>query len=97
MNATLAVLLMAVVTYGPRLLGFALSGRDISPFWLRFLEFVPIAVFSALIVPALPGGQGELNVRLVAAALAGLVMWRVRNLWLGIAVGMAAFWLFRAL
>ena len=88
---------MALVTYGPRLLGFSLSKRDVSSFWLRFLNFVPIAVFAALVVPGLPGDQGELDIRVLAAALAGLVMWRVRSLWLGIAVGMAAFWLLRLL
>ena len=88
---------MALVTYGPRLLGFSLSKRDVSGFWLRFLNFVPITVFAALVVPALPGNQGELDIRVLAAALAGLIMWRVRSLWLGIAVGMAAFWLLRLL
>lgn len=97
MSATMVILLMALVTYGPRLLGFSLAGRDVSGFWLRFLNFVPIAVFTALVVPALPGDQGELGIRVLAAVLAGLVMWRVRSLWLGIAVGMAAFWLLRFL
>ena len=97
MNATLVILLMALVTYGPRLLGFVLSGRPVAGFWLRFLHFVPISVFGALIVPALPGEEGDLGVRLVAASLAGLVLWRVRSLWVGIAVGMAAFWLLRLL
>lgn len=97
MSATWTILFMALVTYGPRLLGFSLSRRDVSGFWLRFLNFVPIAVFAALVVPALPGGRGELDIRVVAAGLAGLVMWRVRSLWLGIAVGMTAFWLLRLL
>ena len=97
MNATLTILLMALVTYGPRLAGFALSGRRVSGFWLRFLHFVPITVFAALIVPALPGNEGEVSVRLVAATLAALALWRVKRLWLGIAVGMGVLWLLRAL
>ena len=97
MNATVTILLMAAVTYVPRVLGFSLSRRDVSGFWLRFLNFVPIAVFAALVVPALPGDQGELNIRLLAASLAGVLMWRVRSLWLGILVGMAAFWTLRLL
>ena len=91
---------MALVTYGPRLAGFALSGVRLPSFWLRFLHFVPITVFAARIVPALPGdapSDDETGVRLVAAALAALALWRVGRLWLGIAVGMGSFWLLRAL
>ena len=97
MSATLVIVLMALVTYGPRLAGFALSGVRLPGFWLRFLHFVPITVFAALIVPALPGEEGEVGIRLVAAALAALALWRVERLWLGITVGMGVFWLLRAL
>ena len=95
MSITLTLIFMALVTYGPRLAGFALSGRSVSSFWRRFLHFVPIAVFAALITPALPGNSGEVEVRLVAALVASLVIWYRRSLWLGIAVGMGAFWLLR--
>lgn len=97
MSATLVIVLMALVTYGPRLAGFALSGANISGFWLRFLHFVPITVFAALIVPALPGDEGEVGIRLAAAVLAALALWRLKQLWVGIAVGMSVFWLLRAL
>jgi branched-subunit amino acid transport protein len=96
-NDTLIILGMALVTYVPRLLGFALSELKVSSFWLRFFRFIPISVFAALVVPALPGDQGELNIRLLAAALAAVVIWRVRSLWIGILVGMLAFWLLRLL
>ena len=96
MTATVTILLMALATYLPRLAGFALSGRRVSSFWLRFLRFVPIAVFAALITPAL-SSNGETSVRLAAAAIASLVIWRVQSLWLGIVVGMGAFWFLRAL
>ena len=97
MSATLVIVFMALVTYGPRLAGFALSNVRVSGFWLRFLNFVPIAVFAALIVPALPGNEGEVGIRLVAAALAALALWRLKRLRVGIAVGMSVFWLLRAL
>lgn len=93
---TLTILLMAAVTYGPRLLGLSLSGLELPPFWLRFLQFVPVAVFAALVVPALPSG-GETPVRLVAAVVAALVFWRMRSLWLGLLVGMTVFWGLRAI
>lgn len=92
----LTILLMAAVTYGPRLLGLSLSRLELPPFWLRFLEFVPVAVFAALVVPALPN-EGETSIRLVAAGVAALVLWRVRSLWLGLLVGMTVFWGLRVL
>lgn len=86
---------MAVVTYIPRYLGLRLSGRKVSPFWLRFFAFVPVAMFPALITPALAGDNGEGGARLLAALLAALASWRLGQLWVSIAVGMAAFWLLR--
>jgi branched-subunit amino acid transport protein len=97
MTPTVTILLMALVTYLPRLAGFVLSGREVSPFWLRFFRFVPISVFAALIFPALPGSSGEGSIRVLAATLAALAIWRLKNLWVGIVVGMSAFWLLRIL
>jgi branched-subunit amino acid transport protein len=97
MTPTLTILLMALVTYLPRLAGFVLSGREVSPFWLRFFRFVPITVFAALIFPALPGSSGEAGIRMIAAALTALAIWRLKSLWIGIVVGMGAFWLLRLL
>jgi branched-subunit amino acid transport protein len=70
---------------------------ELPPFWLRFLHFVPIAVFAALVTPSLQGSRGEGGIRVVAAALAAFTAWRTRQLALAIAVGMAAFWLLRLL
>jgi branched-subunit amino acid transport protein len=95
MSPTVTILLMALVTYLPRLAGFLLSGRNVSPFWLRFFRFVPITVFAAIIFPALPGSSGEVNIRLIAATLAAMAIWRLKSLWIGIVVGMGSFWLLR--
>jgi branched-subunit amino acid transport protein len=97
MNPTLTILFMALVTYLPRLAGFVLSGRNVSAFWLRFFRFVPITVFAALIFPALPGASGEAPIRIIAALLATLAIWRLKSLWIGIVVGMGAFWVLRVL
>jgi branched-subunit amino acid transport protein len=85
---------MVAVTFGSRLAGLLVRMR-LPPFWLRFLHFVPISVFAALVTPSLQGSRGEGGIRLAAAALAGLAAWRTRQLGLAIAVGMAAFWLLR--
>lgn len=73
-------------------MGF-LSKMRVSSIVQQTLRFVPIAVLSALIAPALfsPGGSLEIsvsNVRLIAGILAILVAWRTRNVLLTIGVGM---------
>jgi branched-subunit amino acid transport protein len=85
---------MVGVTFGSRLAGLLVRMR-LPPFWLRFLHFVPISVFAALVTPSLQGSRGEGGIRIAAAALATAVAWRTRQLALTIAVGMAAFWLLR--
>lgn len=85
---------MVAVTFGSRYAGLA-RRTDLPDLWIRFLHFVPIAVFAALITPSLEGGRNEWGIRLVAAAAAALAVWRTRQLWAGIAVGMTVFWLLR--
>ncbi len=85
---------MCAVTFGSRLVGLSLR-TALPPFWLRFLRFVPIAVFAALIVPEIPGSSGETGIRVVSALLAALVAWRTRQLWLTVLVGFGIFWLFK--
>ena len=94
MTFWLTVAGMVGVTFGSRYAGLA-RRTDLPDFWVRFLHFVPIAVFAALVTPSLEGDQGEWGIRLVAAAAAALAVWRTRQLWAAIAVGMAVFWLLR--
>ncbi len=106
MNATLSlgltILGMGFVTYAIRLSLIALLGRvQIQPFVRRALRFVPPAVLSAIIFPELLRAGGTLdvsfgNARLLAGACAALVVWRTKNVFLSIAVGMAALWLIQA-
>ena len=85
---------MAVVTFGSRFAGLALR-VELPAFWIRFLHFVPIAVFAALVSPSIEGPRGEWPIRVAAAMFAAVAAWRTRQLWVAIAVGMAAFWLLR--
>lgn len=85
---------MVAVTFGSRLAGLTLRA-PLPPFWLRVLQFVPVAVFAALVTPALEGGRGEGGIRLVAAVVVALAAWRTRNLGIALLAGMAAFWLLR--
>ena len=56
---------MLAVTFGSRLAGLLVRMR-LPPFWLRFLHFVPIAVFAALVTPSLEGSRGEGGIRVAA-------------------------------
>ena len=88
---------MALVTFGVRYSVLVLVGRMPLPQPIvRALRFVPPAVLTAIIVPAvlLPhGDQIDLrlnNEYLVAAVIAALVAWRSRNVLLTIVIGMLA-------
>ena len=97
MNEVLLVAGMALVTFGVRYSVLVLVGRMPLPQPIvRALRFVPTAVLTAIIVPAvlLPHGDridlGLDNAYLVAALVAALVAWRSRNVLLTIVIGMLA-------
>jgi branched-subunit amino acid transport protein len=98
MNPLLIILGMALVTFSVRYLPLTASGRIPLPESLRkSLEFVPIAVLAAIIVPTVvfPGGDHlELtwqNPYLVASLAAGIISWRTKNLLMTILLGMGVF------
>ncbi len=94
MTFWLALAGMVAVTFGSRYAGLALRS-ELPAFWVRFLHFVPIAVFAALVTPSLAGDRGEGEIRMVGALATVLVAWRTRSLGLSIAAGVIAFWLLR--
>lgn len=94
MTFWLTVAGMLAVTFGSRVVGLTMR-TELPLFWLRFLHFVPIAVFAALVTPSLEGPRGEGEIRIVAAVVAALMAWRTRNLGIALAVGMTTFWLLR--
>ncbi len=104
MNEFWLIFGMMLVTFGVRYPVLALVGRLRLPeVVLRALRFVPPAVLSAIIFPAVfyPDGErlmlGLDNPRIIAVIIAGLVAWRVKNLLLTIVVGMVALWVFQVL
>ena len=90
------ILAAAAVTYVTRLSGFALGRWHMPRALDLFLGYVPVAVFATLIVPGLGFGTEEMPYRLLGAVAAGLIVARTSQLWAGLAVGMAAYWLARA-
>jgi branched-subunit amino acid transport protein len=89
------IIIIGLLTLGLRLSFMAFMGKmQVLPIAQSALRFVPIAVLSALIAPALFFKSGSLdlslsNTRLVAGILAILVAWRTKNVLLTILSGMA--------
>lgn len=89
---------MALVTFAIRYPVLAMSGRiKLSPQFLQILSYVPPAVLTAIVVPAvlMPTGDQVLfsytNARLVGAIAAVLAGFWYKNLLLTIVVGMIIF------
>jgi len=87
------VLAVAAVTYLTRAPGFYLGSRTVPHSVDRFLAYVPVAAFAALIASGMDAGNTDLPPRLVGLATAAVVALLFRQLWAGIAVGMAGFWI----
>ena len=102
-NEWLIILGMTIVTILPRYGVLALLGRvELPKPVFRALKFVPPAVLSAIILPALLLKDDKLyialdNSYLVAGIFSGVVAWRTRNLLLTIVLGMAAMLIYRAI
>jgi len=86
---------MGLVTYIPRLLpAWFLRGKTLHPFIEAWLNYVPVAVLAALLLPSLLVADGQFNLQwsnlyLWAALPAGLVAWKTRSMFATILVGMA--------
>lgn len=102
MSSTTAWLIILGVAAGTYLLraSFIQAWRWISvPTELeRALNYVPAAVFAALVLPAVTVVDGSIdiapdNLRLLAALLAALVAWHSRNVLLTLGTGMGGLWL----
>lgn len=103
MNEPLLILGMAAVTFGVRYPVLAIFSRVQFPdVVIRALRFVPVAVLTAIVVPALMMPEQTLNLTLQNAYLiAGIisvgVAWYTKKLLPTIVIGMGLFLLWRAL
>jgi branched-subunit amino acid transport protein len=98
-NEALLVAGMALVTFAIRYPVLALLGKIPLPEPVfRALRYVPAAVLTAIIIPAVVIGQDShldlrlTNAYLVAGLVSALVAWRTRSLLLTIVLGMLALW-----
>lgn len=101
MNEWSLIACMAAVTYLPRYLPMGLAGRTRLPASLeRALDFVPIAVLTAIVAQASLVRDGAIdpgpgNFHALAALAAFLVALGTRRLFLTILAGLACFLLLR--
>ena len=101
MNEATLIFGMFLMTFSVRYLLFAVAGRVHFPEWLSTaLGFVPPAVLTAIIVPAVLMPQGNLwisfsNPWLLASIIAAIVALVRKDLLTTIVIGMLAFMLLR--
>ena len=94
-----ALAVAGLLTFATRLSFVLLLSRvAVPPLLVHGLRFVPPAVLSAIVASEIfvRDGARDLslgNLRLIAGALAALVAWRTRNVFLTIGVGMATLWI----
>jgi branched-subunit amino acid transport protein len=102
LNIWLLMLVGGLITFGIRLSFIFLLEKVKTPDWFkRALRFVPPAVLSAILLPALVQRNNTLdfsfrNPQLLAGLAAVLVAWRTRNVLLTIAAGLAALLILQA-
>ena len=96
MNDWILILGMMVVTFGPRYLPIALAGKfHIPPLLQQALDFVPIAVLTAIIAQTSLVHDGELHLAfdnhyLYGLIAAGFTAWLTKHTFLTIIVGLTA-------
>ena len=103
LHAVLLIGGMTLVTFGARYPVLAIVSRVKLPERVfKALRYVPTAVLTAIVVPAVLMPDGKLTItpgseHLVGTIAAGLIAWRTRSLLLTIGIGMAVFLVWRLL
>jgi branched-subunit amino acid transport protein len=99
----LTMLGMMAVTYGPRLVPiWFLSSRALPSLVVAWLRYVPVAVLSAMLFPALFVRSGQLdmglgNLFLWAAVPTFVIAWKQRSLFGAVVAGMVVIAVARAM
>ncbi len=98
-NIFLLILCMGAVTYLPRFLPlFFLSRKRLPPWLTTWLDLIPVAILSSLILPALVTGGSPRHLDIVKPELAAAVptlifALKTRSLGGTVVVGMGIYWL----
>jgi len=102
MTLWLTIIIIGLLTYAIRLSFILFFSRiDIPALLQRALRFVPMAVLSAIVFPALFLPKGTLalsysNARLIAGIVAVIIAWRTKNVLVTLVVGMGTLYLVQA-
>ena len=98
----LLIFAVGAITYTARVSFIALfARRDMPPLLAEALKHVPVAMLTAIVVPAvafMPAGVLRLdigNAKLIAALVAGAVAWWTKSAVATIVVGMGVLWAVR--
>ena len=103
MNDVIMILGMVAVTFGVRYPPLAIISKlDLPENVIRALQYVPVAVLTAITIPAIimPDGTidiGISNAYFYAGIFTIVVAWRTKNLLLTIILGMLFFFVWRIL
>lgn len=82
---------MALVTYLPRMLPLVLlSDLELSPFWRRFLHFIPPAALTALTFPSIMTATESSAIALAGGLVALISAWFKVNLLLTVLAAISA-------
>ena len=84
-------------TYGSRVAGFYAGSHDLSDRARRVLAYVPIGAFASIVTLGFTERTSELDARVPAAFMAGILAYRGRPLWLSLVTGLATYGLIRLL
>jgi len=92
---------VGALNYASRLSFIALfARRSMPPLLARALRYVPAAMLAALIVPMVAAPFAtplDVNPKVPAAAIAGIVAWFTRSSLKTMVAGMAALWILQAI
>jgi branched-subunit amino acid transport protein len=97
----IAIIGMAAVTLATRAAGLVVTGLTLPAWVQRWLGHVPVAVFTALVVPALlvrnatSGPELAAGPGLAAGLVGAVAAWRSRSVIATIVAGLATFWALR--
>ena len=88
------VILMALVTYIPRLLPLVLVKAGKIPYKFKlFLSYIPYAVLGALIIPdGLSGIPNSVLISIIVLAVAAFISWYKNNVILSFIISVAVAW-----
>ena len=84
-------------TYASRVAGFYAGNHDLSARTCRVLAYVPIGAFASIVTLGFTESTSELDARIPAAFMAGILAYRGRPLWLSLVTGLATYGLIRLL